>query len=137
MNIYIYIYTRQKPEIYKEAIKNEDGEVVTVHCNYDQNSKGGWTDDGRKVRGTLPWVSAKEAINAEVRLYDRLFTSEKPLNTKKISHFIKKFNIKTVIHAAAYAYVIDSEKNKKKYYINNVLKTKKFISIIKKNDETN
>ena len=58
-------------------------------------------------------------------------------NEKKISHFIKKFNIKTVIHAAAYAYVIDSEKNKKKYYINNVLKTKKFISIIKKNKVDN
>ena len=58
-------------------------------------------------------------------------------NEKKISHFIKKFNIKTVIHAAAYAYVIDSEKNKKKYYNNNVLKTKKFISIIKKNKVDN
>ena len=75
-----------------KAIKNEDGEVVTVHCNYDPNSKGGWTDDGRKVRGTLHWVSAKEAINAEVRLYDRLFTSEKPLNTKKISNFIDVIN---------------------------------------------
>jgi len=75
-----------------KVVKNEYGEVVAVHCNYDPNSKGGWTDDGRKVRGTLHWVSKKEALNAEVRLYDRLFTAENPLNVKKISNFIDVIN---------------------------------------------
>ena len=71
-----------------KVIKNDTGEIIEIHCNYDPDSKGGWTDDGRKVKGTLHWVSIKYAMNAEVRLYDRLFTVENPLNTKKISNFI-------------------------------------------------
>ena len=56
-----------------EVIKNEKGEVIEVHCTYDPATKGGWSDDGRKVRGTLHWVSVPHALNAEVRLYDHLF----------------------------------------------------------------
>ena len=61
-----------------EVIKNDQSEVVELHCTYDPNSRGGWTDDGRKVKGTLHWVSVPHAIDAEVRLYDRLFTKENP-----------------------------------------------------------
>jgi glutaminyl-tRNA synthetase len=52
------------------------GEVTEVHCVYDPASRGGWTDDGRKVKGTLHWVSAAHALDAEVRLYDHLFLDE-------------------------------------------------------------
>ena len=79
-----------------KVIKNDTGEIIEIHCNYDPDSKGGWTDDGRKVKGTLHWVSIKYAMNAEVRLYDRLFTVENPLNTKKISNFIDTINPKSL-----------------------------------------
>ena len=49
-----------------------------MHCTYDPSTKGGWSDDGRKVRGTLHWVSAPHAIDAEVRLYNHLFYIENP-----------------------------------------------------------
>lgn len=58
--------------------KNDAGNITEIHCTYDSKTKGGWSDDGRKVRGTLQWVSVKDAINAEVRLYDHLFNVENP-----------------------------------------------------------
>ena len=54
------------------------GEVMELHCTYDPATKGGDSPDGRKVRGTLHWVSAQHALEAEARLYDRLFTKENP-----------------------------------------------------------
>ncbi|MBC7231710.1 MAG: glutamine--tRNA ligase/YqeY domain fusion protein [Chloroflexi bacterium] len=63
-----------------QVIKDEQtGEVIELHCTYDPESRGGWTSDGRKVKGTLHWVSAAHALPAEVRLYDRLFTVPNPL----------------------------------------------------------
>ena len=62
----------------ENVIKNDNGEITEIHCSYDPNTKGGMSDDGRKVRGTLHWVSTKECIEAEVRLYDRLFMSDNP-----------------------------------------------------------
>ena len=59
-------------------IKNKNGDVTEVHCTYDPATKGGWSDDGRKVRGTLHWVSDQHVIDAEVRLYDHLFNVENP-----------------------------------------------------------
>jgi glutaminyl-tRNA synthetase len=66
----------------KDVIK-EDGEVVELRCTIDPETKGGDAPDGRKVKSTLHWVSAEEAIDAEVRLYDRLFTVEDPLGMKE------------------------------------------------------
>ena len=57
---------------------DENGEVTCVHCTYDPLSKGGNSPDGRKVRGTIHWVSAADCIEAQVRLYDRLFKTENP-----------------------------------------------------------
>ena len=57
---------------------DENGEVTCLHCSYDPESKGGNSPDGRKVKGTLHWVSAEDCVTAEVRLYDRLFDSETP-----------------------------------------------------------
>ncbi len=61
-----------------DVIKDENGEVVELRCTYDPESRGGMTPDGRKVRGTLHWVSAAHALDAEVRLYDRLFLKADP-----------------------------------------------------------
>ena len=60
------------------AIKNDAGEIVELHGTYDPATRGGDAPDGRKVKATLHWVSAGHAVDAEVRLYDRLFTSEDP-----------------------------------------------------------
>lgn len=61
-----------------EVIKDDDGNVVELRCHYDPESRGGQSPDGRKVRGTLHWVSAKHAVEAEVRLYDNLFREPFP-----------------------------------------------------------
>jgi len=61
------------------VIKGESGQITEVHCRYDPNSRGGGTDDGRKVKGTLHWVSAQHATDAEIRLYSPLFTVADPL----------------------------------------------------------
>ncbi|MCB8960841.1 MAG: glutamine--tRNA ligase/YqeY domain fusion protein [Ardenticatenales bacterium] len=61
-----------------EVVKDENGEVIALHCTYDPESRGGSTPDGRKVRGTLHWVSVEHGLPAEVRLYDNLFSQENP-----------------------------------------------------------
>jgi glutaminyl-tRNA synthetase len=61
-----------------DVIKNDQGRVVELRCTYDPESRGGSTPDGRKVRGTIHWVSAVHALDAEVRLYDRLFNDPEP-----------------------------------------------------------
>ncbi len=63
---------------YSSVVKDEAGRVVEIHCTYDPASRGGEAPDGRKVRGTIHWVSAVHALDAEVRLYDRLFRDEDP-----------------------------------------------------------
>lgn len=60
--------------------KDESGNVTRIHCTYDPATKGGDSPDGRKVKGTIHWVYAPAAVNAEVRLYDNLFTLENPGN---------------------------------------------------------
>ncbi len=67
----------------EDIIKDESGQVVELRCTWDPASLGGDAPDGRKVKGTLHWVSAAHAINAEVRLYDRLFTAENPMDVEE------------------------------------------------------
>jgi glutaminyl-tRNA synthetase len=62
----------------KEVIKNEDGSIDSLICTYDPESRGGKSADGRKVKGTIHWVSASHAIRARVNLYDRLFNTVNP-----------------------------------------------------------
>ena len=59
------------------CVKDENGRVTEIHCTYDPASKGGNSPDGRKVKGTIHWVSAKEAIKAKVRLYENIIDEEK------------------------------------------------------------
>lgn len=65
-----------------EVIKNENGEVVQLNCSYDPETKSGTGTSTKKVKGTIHWVDAKNSINCEVRLYDRLLTVEDPANEK-------------------------------------------------------
>ena len=62
----------------KSVVKNDKGEVVEVHCTYDPATRGGNAPDGRKVKSTIHWVSAVHAIDAEVRIYENLFSKEDP-----------------------------------------------------------
>jgi len=62
----------------QSVVKNAEGDVVELRCTYDPATRGGDAPDGRKVKATLHWVSASHAVQAEVRLYDRLFTVENP-----------------------------------------------------------
>ncbi len=82
-----------------DVIKDDDtGEILEIHCTYDPESKGGNSPDGRKVKGTIHWVSAKNCINAEVRLYDRLFTVSDPTANKEIefTSFLNPDSLKIV-----------------------------------------
>jgi len=75
-----------------DVVKDEQGEVVELHCTYDPETHGGWSSDGRKVRGALHWVSAAHALEAEVRLYDRLFVKAKPLDVEEGEDFTASLN---------------------------------------------
>jgi len=61
-----------------DVIKDDEGKIVELRCSYDRETKGGNAPDGRRVKATMHWVSAAHAIDAEVRLYDRLFNTESP-----------------------------------------------------------
>jgi glutaminyl-tRNA synthetase len=82
---YAYLITCQ------EVVKDNEGNVVELRCTYDPESRGGSAPDGRKVKGTIHWVSAPHALQAEVRLYDRLFTVEYP-DADKEKHFMEFLN---------------------------------------------
>jgi len=75
-----------------DVLKNEAGEVVEVRCTYDPATRGGDAPDGRKVKSTIHWVSAEHAVDAEVRLYDSLFTKENPNETEPGQDFTANLN---------------------------------------------
>ena len=74
------------------VVKNERGEVTEVHCTYDPATRGGNAPDGRKVKSTIHWVSAAHAIDAEVRLYETLFTRENPNEVPEGGDFTDNLN---------------------------------------------
>ena len=75
------------------VVKDEkSGEVVELHCTYDPETRGGGSADGRKVMGTLHWVSASHALDAEVRLYDRLFVKADPSDVEEGFDFLSNLN---------------------------------------------
>jgi glutaminyl-tRNA synthetase len=77
----------------KSVVKNDKGEVVEVHCTYDPATRGGNTPpDGRKVKATIHWVSAAHAVNAEVRMYENLFTREDPNRAEEGQDFTANLN---------------------------------------------
>ncbi|MEN8806713.1 MAG: glutamine--tRNA ligase/YqeY domain fusion protein [Desulfobacterales bacterium] len=76
-------------EVIKDATT---GEIVELRCTYDPQTRGGWSQDGRKVKGTLHWVSAAHAVEAEVRLYENLFTRENPNDVEEGKDFTGHIN---------------------------------------------
>jgi len=74
------------------VVKNDQGEVVDVHCSYDPATRGGDSPDGRKVKSTIHWVSADHAIDAEVRVYETLFTKEDPDDVAEGGEFTDNLN---------------------------------------------
>ncbi len=76
----------------KSVVKNEDGEVVEVHCSFDPATRGGNAPDGRKVKSTIHWASAAHAIDAEVRIYETLFSKENPDEVQEGGNFTENLN---------------------------------------------
>lgn len=75
-----------------DVIKDDKGEIIELRCTYDPKTKGGSAPDGRKVRGTIHWVSAERAIQAELRLYDRLFNHPNPIGAKEDDNYKASIN---------------------------------------------
>jgi glutaminyl-tRNA synthetase len=76
----------------REVIKNEQGEITELICEYDPESRGGGTPDERKVKGTIQWVDSTTAINPEIRLYDRLFKVPNPEEVEEGKDYISNIN---------------------------------------------
>jgi glutaminyl-tRNA synthetase len=76
----------------QSVVKNDRGEVVEVHCTYDPASRGGNSPDGRKVKSTIHWVSAAHAVDAEVRIYETLFSKENPDDVEPGQDFTANLN---------------------------------------------
>jgi len=75
-----------------DVVKDRKGNIVELHCTYDPATRGGDAPDGRKVRATLHWVSAKQAIDAEVRVYEHLFAKENPYETQEDQDWLDNLN---------------------------------------------
>ena len=92
---------------------DDEGNVTVVHCTYDPASKGGWLAD-RKVKGTIHWVSAHDAVPAEIRLYEQLFDDPDPMDDSDGRDFTEKLNPNSLIickNAVVEPYLADCEKN--------------------------
>lgn len=76
----------------ENVVKDNNGNIIELHCTYDPETKGGSAPDGRKVKGTIHWVSERHAIDAEVRLYDLLFSTPNPSEEKEGSDFKDNLN---------------------------------------------
>src|SRR6202044_306018 len=77
-------------------IKNAQGEVIEIHCTYDPATRGGDSPDGRKVKSTIHWVSAAHAVDAEIRVYETLFTRENPNEVEEGQEFTANLNPKSL-----------------------------------------
>ena len=91
----------------------KNNEITELHCEYDPKSKGGWTTDGRKVKGNIHWVSAKPALNTQVNIYNRLFTNENPLDSPEFKDSINPNSLKIIYNAKVEPSLekIDTNKN--------------------------
>ncbi|MDD3589063.1 MAG: glutamine--tRNA ligase/YqeY domain fusion protein [Thermoguttaceae bacterium] len=88
----------------KNCVKDENGNVVEVHCDYDPETRGGQSADGRRVQGTIHWVAEPTAVDVEVRLYDRLFSvpnPDDPQNTGDFKDYLNPDSLKIVPNAKA------------------------------------
>ena len=81
-----------------DVVKDDKGNIVELHCTYDPATKGGSAPDGRKVKATIHWVSANDAVDAEVRLYDRLFSVPNPASAESFEDVLNPDSL-TVLNA--------------------------------------
>jgi glutaminyl-tRNA synthetase len=81
----------------REAVKDTEGRITELVCDYDPESRGGWTPDARKVKGTIHWVSAEHALDAELRLYDQLFTLPDINDIEEGKHWLDYLNPQSLI----------------------------------------
>ena len=81
----------------QEVVKDDAGEVVELRCTYDPATRGGDAPDGRKVQGTIHWVSARHALDCELRLYDRLFTVADPEGLPEGEDFLSALNPESLV----------------------------------------
>ncbi|MBO5806144.1 MAG: glutamine--tRNA ligase/YqeY domain fusion protein [Tidjanibacter sp.] len=86
----------------EEVVKDAEGNVVELRCTYDPESAGGGSSDGRKVKGVIHWVSAADAVEAEVRLYDNLFARENPDDVEEGKVFTDYLNPSSLVVKKAY-----------------------------------
>ena len=96
--------------------KDSGGNIIAIHANYDPLSRGGNSPDGRKVKGTIHWVDAKNCIDCQVRLFDRLFISENPEKTQEGKTFLDNLNpdsLRIIENAKTEAELINSPKDRK------------------------
>ena len=100
-----------------DLIKDKDGKIVEIHCTYDPNTKGGWSDDGRKVKGTIHWVSVNFAINGIINIYDRLFQDEYPDKSKDFLKSINDNSLTTMTNCKLEPSLIDARDNDKFQFI--------------------
>ncbi len=87
---------------YADVVRDDDGTIVELHVTYDPESRGGNAPDGRKVKGTIHWVSASEGVPAEVRLYERLFAVPDPENVPEGEDFTANLNPHSLDTVQAY-----------------------------------
>jgi glutaminyl-tRNA synthetase len=80
-----------------EVMKDEAGAITELHCTYDPGTRGGDIPDGRKVKGTIHWVSAQHSLAAEVRLYDRLFSTPEPDDAPEGKDFLSNLNAASLV----------------------------------------
>ena len=92
-----------------DVVKDENGEIIELHCTYDPETKGGSSPDGRKVKATLHWVSAQHALDTEVRLYDRLFNVEDPSSVEDFRDALNPESLTVLPNCKLEPFVKDAE----------------------------
>ena len=95
---------------FEKVIKDDEGNIVEVHCTYDPETRSGQDKSGRKVKGVIHWLSAKHAVDAEVRLYDRLFTVAAPdAQEQPFTDFINPDSLEVLENAKVEPSLVNSE----------------------------
>jgi glutaminyl-tRNA synthetase len=97
----------------EEVIKNDNGEVIEIHCSFDPETKSGTGTSNKKVKGTIHWVSANHAIDAEVRLYDRLFTVEDPASVENWLELINPNSLEVLSNAKLEPFLKDAKRGER------------------------
>ena len=102
-----------------EVVTDKKNSIIELRCRYDPKSSGGWTDDGRKVRGSLHWVSALHAIEGTINIYNRLFNKENPLDGENpdFTQYINPDSLHTIHNAKLEPFLKNSKENTKYQFL--------------------